>query len=289
MDHKFSTLTVSQRVQALLMGFKGRFGMRPKDTLPSGRLEKLLEGYRTYKKVKTQQDNKTLERLRPFFVGFSDKLKDWENDQRATAERFNLLEVLRVDRKELLHSKVLAWLLDHRMSKHGTHAQGKLGFCLFLNILGKELGLIEAYSETQYRVSLEPAGDGLRADIEVAAPGRFVIHFENKVDSEEGEDQTKNEWEALLKRAEELGIPHSCPPARVHGIFLTLQGEPPHCEHFKPMSWAKMARVFEEFGRQAQPPDVRLFASHYAKALRNLSPGTSEEERRTDYGEPSVQ
>jgi len=37
------------------------------------------------------------------------------------------------------------------------------------------------------------ADDEARADIEIAARGKFIVHIENKIWSEEGEDQTHRE------------------------------------------------------------------------------------------------
>ena len=111
------------------------------------------------------------------------------------ADNFNLLHTMRLTRKELCHSDILAWLLDHRLEVFGTHAQCKLGFCLFL----QRLDLPRGYAKADYQVVREASGKEARLDIIIQAPGQFVIGIENKVDSQEGEDQTQREW-ADLKR-----------------------------------------------------------------------------------------
>src|SRR5262245_39625951 len=59
--------------------------------------------------------------------GFLAARRKWAESQRQSADEFNLLEVMGADGDEVCHSKILAWLLDHRI-EHGTHAQGNLGF-----------------------------------------------------------------------------------------------------------------------------------------------------------------
>ena len=58
---------------------------------------------------------------------FEELLKDldhihatWREEQKSCADGFNILKTLRVTRKELCHSDVLAWLLDNRIDGYGT-------------------------------------------------------------------------------------------------------------------------------------------------------------------------
>ena len=64
----------------------------------------------------------------------------WAASQVALADDFNLFRVMNVEYDEVRHSKVLAWLLDRRI-EHGTHAQGNLGFRLFLEELQRDLAI----------------------------------------------------------------------------------------------------------------------------------------------------
>jgi len=114
------------------------------------------------------------------------KLRAWRKSEEKSASDFNLLNTLDITGNEIRHSMMLAWLLDHRIERAGTHAQGGLGFQLFL----AELGLDESYAEDDYWVSREVCGDESRVDIEIAAPQRFVVHIENKIHSLEGDAQT---------------------------------------------------------------------------------------------------
>lgn len=217
-----------------------------------------------------------------FFGGFRNALATWEAEQAAVAVDFNLLQVSGIAGNELAHSRILAWLLDRRLNR-GTHAQGKLGFRLFLEELGPDLGADVSYAEEPFWVTREVVGDESRVDIEVAARKKFVIHIENKIRSAEGKDQTHREWADLTKRAAELGVPSE----RTHGVFLTLDGSLPANNNFRAVGWHRLIPVLERFAAQAQPPEVKLFVAHYANAIRTLTVTKPEMEQTVDET-PSV-
>ena len=239
------------------------------------RLAELLDGFlavsRKSEAEESQRTGSSLVRVLDSLIsGYDQAHAKWADAQRGSADEFNLFEVMEVQYKEACHSRLLAWLLDPRI-EHGTHAQGNLGFRMFLHELEKELDPqlnrhITAYADEPYWVRREVAGVESRVDIEIAARKRFVIHIENKILAAEGEDQTNREWEELQQRANELEIPQE----DVHAVFLTLDGSEPENKKFRPIAWKRIARVLEEFGEHAQPPEVRLFVRHYAKALRKV-------------------
>jgi hypothetical protein len=195
-----------------------------------------------------------------------------------------------IENLERFHSKILAWLLDRRI-EHGTHAQGNLGFRLFLKELGKDLAVesnpqIITYPDEQYWVRCEASGDESRIDIEIAASGKFVIHIENKIQAPEGPKQIPRESRDLNERRKDLGVPKE----NSHAIFLTLDGTAPEDKRFRrfrPVRWGRIAHVFENFEKEAQPNEVKLFARHYAKAVRKLS-AAEPIEKEPQYGEANV-
>jgi hypothetical protein len=202
--------------------------------------------------------------------GFLAERKKWALAQRALANDFNLFEVIHIQGDEVRHSKLLAWLLDHRIER-GTHAQGNLGFRLFLKEFARELQLddrrVELYgNEPHYWVHTEVSGAEARVDIEIAARGKFLIHLENKIYSMEGEDQTNREWTDLQARRKEFRVNEEA----CHAIFLTLDGHEAINKNFHSIGWNRVAKVLEEFAEQAEPPEVKLFAGHYAKVVRKL-------------------
>jgi len=195
-------------------------------------------------------------------VGYNETLERYRRQQEQVAVDFNLLEVMRLTGKEIRHSMVLAWLLDHDMRKLGTHAQGNLGFRLFLS----EFGLPIEYADWNYWVRREVAGDESIVDVEVACRGQFIIHIENKIWSSEGTEQTNREWSDLQRRAAVLKVSSH----NVHALFLTPHGKKPANSEFHAIRWGRIVCVLERFAKQAKPLDVKVFAEHYARALERF-------------------
>jgi hypothetical protein len=220
---------------------------------------------------------------RDLLDAFQATLAAWRKSQEKSASDFNLLDTLKILGDEIKHSTMLEWLLDHRIERAGTHAQGKLGFRLFL----QETGLHKrGYAETDYFVSREVRGTVSRVDIEVSAGGHFIIHIENKIhsteakDQEDKEDQTQREWKDLQRRARHLAVK----PDHIHGFFITLHGDRPSSDHFEPLPWHRIADIVDRFATKARAREVSLFAGHYARALRQMTVqqiDTYEEEEQT--------
>jgi len=222
--------------------------------------------------------------IQAVMAGYESAVEVWRKRQVHTADEFNILEVLELTNNEVRHSMVLAWLLDRDMTRYGTHAQGSLGFGLFL----QELRLPVEYSNSPYVVNREPPSDESRIDIEIAARGQFLIHIENKIWSGEGQDQTQREWSDMQRRAEALGITAPEREKAIHGLLLTPRGLRAGSANFRPVSWGQVARVLDRFSAAARPPDVRLFASHYARTLRRFIIEEAPEEE-PDRGQGAIQ
>jgi hypothetical protein len=237
------------------------------------RFRTVLGGYM----AKQPSPTSTSHRFQKLLGGFHSTLRAWQKSEQKTASDFDLLETLQFSEDELRHSMMLAWLLDNRIERAGTHAQGNLGFRLFL----EELGLNKDYATSQYWVLREVRGDESRVDVEIAARSQFIIHIENKIYSEEGVEQTSREWRDLSHRATQLSVK----PNRVHGIFLTLAGRPSSNPNFILLSWRRIGNVLDRFSECAKAPEVSMFASHYARALRRMTiqqSNTDENENETN-------
>jgi hypothetical protein len=202
------------------------------------------------------------ERFSDLLTGYGEVMERHRQRQEQFADEFNLLDVMKLTTKEVRHSMVLAWLLDHDLRKLGTHAQGSLGLRLFLS----EFGLPAHYADCNYWVRREVAGDDSIVDVEVACRGQFIIHIENKIWSHEGTDQTDREWLDLRRRAADLAVADRY----VHALYLAPHGAEPRNRNFKAIPWGRVVRVLEAFADRAKPPDVKLFARHYARGLRRF-------------------
>jgi hypothetical protein len=290
----FEESQLMAHIYALLV--KGHSNLRAraaaKEITMAARYRDLIQGFGTIsRQVELTEHGRAL-KDRSLFAelldGHENAMAAHRETQRGRADDFNLFDVLQLTFNEVRHSMALAWLLDHNLRKWGTHAQGTLGFKLLLKELKEEIDLPEACSDLRYTVSREVAGDNSRIDVEVACRGHFLIHIENKIWSREGDDQTPREWQDLLRRAAELGIDTGSPSPGIYALFLTPHGTAPMSPNFKALKWNRIARVFEEFAELASPRDVRLFAAHFARALRRfVLPNALT--RWDDYGEGIVE
>jgi hypothetical protein len=234
----------------------------------SRRIQSLIRGHSELRAKETARLTRVLDGLLP---GFLAERKKWAEVQRKSADDFNFFQVMGLEGDEACHSTLLAWLLAHRIER-GTHAQGNLGFRLFLEELSRELQKQEGvdvtvYADADYWVDCEVRGDEARVDIEIAAQPKFLIHIENKIYSAEGDDQTNREWRDLEVRRKALAVPEN----QCHALFLTLDGTNAQNDQFRPIRWGRIARILGKFADRAEPPEVKLFAGHYARAIRKLS------------------
>lgn len=244
---------------------------------PSDLKTRLISLIAKYTDLRLNEGAKLRKSLTTLLPGFLAVRKQWAISQSETADGFNLLEVLKIDGDEARHSMILAWLVDPRI-EFGTHAQGTLGFRLFLEEFATDFHIdhdncIEKYVEADYWVRREVSGNESRVDIEIAAFGKFLIHIENKLYSKEGTNQTDREWRDLLGRAKTLQVPES----KCHAIFLTLGRTMAQNKWFTAVAWNRIAVIFDRFSELAKPTEVKLFVQHVAKAVRRISIAESEE------------
>ena len=201
------------------------------------RFQSLVKQHRELLDSETLRARKALDGV---FTNFLRARKAWVGQQMHSADDFNLFEVMAVHNDELSHSRVLAWLLDHRIET-GTHAQGNLGFQLFLEDLQPSFkeDILAFAKQPDYRVTREVSGKEARVDIEIAARGKFLIFIENKIQSMEREEQTDREWRDLQERAKDLGV---CETACI-AIFLTLDGGEAKNSNFVSLGWHRIIKA----------------------------------------------
>lgn len=256
-----------ERFALLLNGFsvvvsRGRTSVAP----VTARIRTLLKQFGEHRDRANMREHaqaaEDRHQIHALLEGYNKTVESYRQKQEQVADDFNLLEVMRLTGKEIRHSMVLAWLLDHDMRKLGTHAQGNLGFRLFLS----EFKLPIDYAGSKYWVRREVAGDESIVDIEVACRDRFLIHIENKIWSGEGVHQTDREWRDLLRRASDLNVCQS----NMHAFLLTREGTKPGNIQFHAISWIRIVRILGAFADQAKPADVKLFTRHYARALKRF-------------------
>jgi hypothetical protein len=187
--------------------------------------------------------------------------------------------VLGLRYSELDHSRVLAWLLDRRQS----HAQGAMFFRELLRHAQSIIPVPLECANESYRVATEVGHARSRIDIEVIG-STFLLHIENKVAADEGEDQTCRERDDLKAKATSRGIRHE----RAWGLYLSATGSA--CadqEKFRPISWMTVVTAVDAAAREVEatrPANVHLawVLRGYADVVRRYVVADTSREARLE-------
>ncbi len=189
----------------------------------------------------------------------------------ARLGKFNLFRVLRVERAEIRHSNVLAWLLTPGES----HGLGPSFLRRFLSRLVMENESLEipftaAQVELMELDDVEVRREWQNIDIVVrSGSGEWCLIIENKIGSRESPGQLSRYLEAVQK---DLG------QAVVIPVFLTLEGDDPSEEGkeagYVPLSHTQILELADRIVEQNQsriPSDAGTLLSHYLETLRRLT------------------
>lgn len=217
-------------------------------------------------------DPQSRRRLDEFLVGNTD-LEQLE----ARLSEFNLFRVLRVERAEIRHSNVLAWLLDPAE----THGLGPVFLRRFLSSILMEVK-IEGVGLTAAQIELMPFGEvevyRERHDIDILvrctggrgpSAVRWCLLIENKIHAKESKEQLARYREAVAKEF---------PGDQIIPIFLTLDGDDPSEDGigagFVPVSHRHVLDVASAVTALHQariPNDAWIFLKHYLNSLKRLT------------------
>lgn len=180
--------------------------------------------------------------------------------------RFNPIRVMRMERMEIRHSAILAWLLDPQES-HGLddkflraflgealRGQSAMGFPTAIDIARADL------RDTVVRREWQNIDIFIHSDRNGWA---FVV--ENKYDSKQHEGQL---GKYIAKVRASLGSEGS--GLAVRGVFLTLNDEEPADENYAPINYEAICRLLPRFVEQEAymlSPEVAMFLQHYAEII----------------------
>jgi len=190
------------------------------------------------------------------------------NDRLAS---FNLFNILRIEKAEIRHSNILAWL----MTPNGSHGLGDTFLRRFISRL-----LIE---NDQIPIKLTPAQVELIKfnDIEVmrewnnidilvrSQQERWCLLIENKIGSKESKGQL-DKYINIVKK--------DMPKFQIIPVLLTLEGDEPSDEGasagYIPLSHTHVLDVADRIVKQNSsriPSDARILIDHYLVILRRLT------------------
>ena len=180
----------------------------------------------------------------------------------------DFLTLLGSQKKENAHSDVIRWLLDPREAP--TVAPALLhAIVSTLPDTQSWIDRIDVAIRTGHlsvrrevlvgKETADPAAAD-RVDIVVSGAG-FSLAIENKIGSEEHDDQTTTYWHWLER------LPAGFLRA---GVFLSPEGLPASCKEFRPLSYVQLLGMLVQGSRQPTlRPTERAVLAGYAKALAN--------------------
>lgn len=172
--------------------------------------------------------------------------------------RDDFMGVLGVERLEVRHSRVIAWLLDP-CGRHG------LGVRFLEEVLAKTMSPSEIDAIRPGLAGAQPQCEvviaGGRLDIVVEAAGLYLV-IENKVDAPEGDKQCEYYFDTVLRDGRRF-------------IFLTPDARPLHTERddvreaFAHCLYSELADMLERALRAAHHDATgRHIATDYLRTLR---------------------
>lgn len=187
----------------------------------------------------------------------------------AQLATFDIFRTLKIEKTEIRHSNVLAWLLDPTES----HGLGDIFLRRFLSnlILGSPMALGISAADVELREFHRVEVYRERQHIDVLVIDReakLLLLIENKTESDEGPGQLVRYYKSAKEEFTDfVVIP----------VFLTLDGHPSDDEEandFIPYSHASLVevleRILEQRSDQMTKP-VQTFLTHYMDALRRLT------------------
>jgi len=189
----------------------------------------------------------------------------------ARLAQFNLFRVLKIEKAEIRHSHMLAWLLTPGES----HGLGSLFLRRFLSRLLMENENVEV-SLTPAKVELMPLDDVevLREwhniDILVhSATGNWSLIIENKVKARESPTQLERYRKTVEKEF---------PGVEIVPVFMTLEGDEPsdegQAQGYVSLGHSQILEIAERIAAQHRsriPSDATILIDHYLAILGRLT------------------
>jgi len=174
-------------------------------------------------------------------------------------KEFSFMKTFGLEDNELVHSNVLAWLLDP-LESHGLGSQFAEKF-LFKVALKTSSFDIAHLDFKNLQVEKEISSEKSRLDIRIfESCGKFQCIIENKIWSSEGNDQTMRLYRDFHDETykEELFV------------FLTLDKESkPKDPHFISLNYEEVSPILTELLNTADG-DTRFLIKHYSNTLERL-------------------
>lgn len=192
----------------------------------------------------------------------------------AKAEELNVFNVLGITKAEIRHSRLIAWLLDPS-ENHGLEdaflreAIKKVIHNSLDNDTTRFTGTSFDWLLTEFKNVVinreDKINTGKRVDIIITAEGnghKFLLAIENKVDSTESKNQTRDYYNSLCNKYVDYD--------KKMFVFLTPNGYEAEDEHWCTLSYEDIVAAIElaKFGKNL-PQKSEMIIDDYVKAVKN--------------------
>lgn len=193
--------------------------------------------------------------------------------------RFNPIKIMKMERMEIRHSAILAWLLD----PNETHGLSDRFLRAFLSeaLKGTDSdpsAVLVSESDLRYAEVLREKNN---IDLFVNAPHNgWAFIIENKLDSRQHSNQLTRYMDAAKKEAKEQGREF-----KFNGILLTLDEEAPHDNQYMPLRYSEVSEILtsllNSFGAQIDP-QAKQFIEDYLDVIGDLTGMNNEQLKLED-------
>jgi hypothetical protein len=201
----------------------------------------------------------------------------------------NIWHILGIPRREIRVSRFLAWLLDPQaLHSFGDRFLRRLLIRALQTEDGRKSGLtpveVLVIDFSSVRVATELRLGARRCDIAVFSSEErtkqgegFICIIENKVDAQEGHDQTKDYYKTGL-----TVFPLEQYPLRIH-IYLSPDGDPPQEENFIPLSYQVILEIIDKLKNEQQVTKTEHFLLQQFQ--ENISRGIAMDTKTLDLAQ----
>ena len=219
------------------------------------------------------QKSPDLDDLESLFVNNPDL-----DEIRAHLSKFNPIKVMGMERMEIRHSAILAWLLDPQQ----THGLGDKFLKAFVSeaLQGENATMQPSALEVSQAdmMDTEVRREWQNIDILLISPrNKWVFVIENKFDSGQRTNQLSRYLETVKKTFDKGDFPH------IRGIFLTLWGDDPEDDRYAPIQYGSICDILEMqalSGRHPLTAEVETFITHYLEVIREADMSKMSKEQK---------
>ena len=207
------------------------------------------------------------------FVSQNPKLGELLEDHRVSLGKFNLFETLDLYRREEVHSRALAWLLDPNQN-HGLGASVLKGFLLAAGLINPEETDGRDWSGTTVEREWFTVVDGGQGYLDILLVNESfgtLCAIENKVFSPEGIGGDEISQLTRYRKALENDFPDF---AKCY-VFLSPDGRDAYDEEerpfWKPLTYGAIVELVEKAAGSLDTTlhqEVRLFLQQYTASIR---------------------